>query len=208
MYKLPFKTAPSPTTVSVGDNEIGILEFPKLYDLTPNERLFIKEAMTDEPDIRLEAVKLAKEIAAKSDRTVGTIYVALTTGDTEKLGEYLEELINFQEKMEKSGEKRILATVTAVIKFRIAPDWGIVDTDNPEQLSPKLRSRIYEFSQKESSGWSDDEPAELTEDDLGKSQKAPLIVSQTGQDSIGDSENSAPTKSASTKKTLVASPVG
>jgi|GEM_PF-2991121 len=208
MSKLPFKSVPKPVTVLVGDEEIGILEFPKLYDLTPNERLFIKDFLKDEPDIRLEGVKLAKAIAASTKKTVGSVYVALTTGDTETLGEHLEELINFQEKMEKSGEKRILATVTALIKFRILPEWEIYDTDNPEQLPPKLRSKIYEFSQKESSGWSDDETIELTDEDLGKSQTVLLTENQTGENSTGDLESSAPTRKDSTKKTLVSSPAG
>lgn len=206
--KLPFKTAPKPTIVPVGDEEIGILEFPKLYDLTPNERLFIKEFLSGEPDIRLEGVKLARAIAQSSGKSVGETYAALTNRDTEALGEHLEELIGFGEKMEKSGEKRELATVTALIKFRLLPDWEATDTDNPEQLSPKLRSRIYEFSQKEASGWSDESPIALTEEDLGKSQKALSTESQIGETSTGDLENSAPTKSASTKKTLVASPAG
>ena len=208
MLKLPFKSEPKPTTILVGDEEIGILEFPKLYDLTPNERLFIKEAMKDIPDARFEAVKLAKEFAAKSGTTVNKMYVALTTGDTETLSEHLEAMLHFQERMETSGEKRVTATVTAVIKYRKYADWTLEDTDNPEQLPPRLRTQTYEFSQKEVSGWSEEPPQELTDDELGKLQTAPLIESRTGETSTGDYESSAPTKSASTKKTLVASPVG
>lgn len=206
--KLPFKQSPKPTTVPIGDREVGILEFPKLYDLTPNERLFIKEAMKDIPDVRFEGVKLAKEFAAASGTTVAKMYAALTTGDAETLSEHLEAMLHFQERMEKSGEKRITATVTALIKYRIFPEWSETDTDDVEQLPPKLKSRIYEFSQKESSGWSDEPPSELTDEDLGKSPTAPTIASQTGETSTGDSENSVPTKPASTKKTLAASPVG
>lgn len=206
--KLPFKTQPSPTTVLVGDEEIGILEFPKLYDLTPNERLFIKEGMKDIPDVRTAAAKLAKDLAAKSNVSAGTMYVALTSGDAETLGDHLETMLDFSNQMEDSGAKRIAVTVTALIKYRILPDWTETDTDNPEQLSPKLKGLIYEFSQKEASGWSDEPATELTEEDLGKSQTAPLTVSQTGQDSIGDLESSVPTKSASTRKTLATSPVG
>ncbi|MGL4618748.1 MAG: hypothetical protein ACRCZS_06770 [Chroococcidiopsis sp.] len=206
--KLPFKSEPKPTTVSVGDEEIGILEFPKLYDLTPNERLFIKEAMKDIPDVRFEGVKLAKEFAAASNTTVAKMYNALTTGDAETLSEHLEAMLHFQERMEKSGEKRITATVTALIKYRLYPDWTEADTEDIEQLPPKLRSRIYEFSQKEASGWSEEPPQELTEEDLGKLPTALSIESQTGQTSTGDLENSAPTKSASTRKTLATSPAG
>ncbi|MGL5927190.1 hypothetical protein [Chroococcidiopsis sp.] len=208
MLRLPFKSEPKPTTVSVGDEEIGILEFPKLYDLTPNERLFIKEAMKDIPDVRFEGIKLAKEFALASGTPVSKMYVALTTGDAETLGEHLEAMLHFQERMEKSGEKRITATVTALIKYRIFPDWTEADTDDIEQLPPKLRSRIYEFSQKEASGWRDEPPIELTEEDLGKSRTALSTESQIGENSTGDLESSAPTKNASTKKTLAASPAG
>lgn len=209
MYKLPFKQSPQPTIVPVGDPETGILEFPKLYDLTPNERLFIKEAMTDEIDIRFEAVNLAKELAAKNNQPVSVMFDALTSRDTEVLSDHLEVMLSFADKMEKSGEKRITATVTALIKFRILPDWTLTDTNDVEQLLPKLRQEIYNFSEKEASGWAEEEAkAKLTDVDLGKSQTAPLTVSQTGQDSIGDSESSAPTKSASMKKTLATSPAG
>ena len=208
MLKLPFKSQPKPVTVAVGDEEIGILEFPKLYDLTPNERLFIKEAMKDVFDARLEAALLAKELANSSGKTVAEMYTALTTGDTETLSEHLESMLHFQEQMEASGEKRLSATVTAFIKYRKYAEWTLEDTDNPEQLPPKLKQLIYELTQKEASGWSDEPPLELTSEDLGKSQTALLIESQTGQTSTGDLENSVPTKKDSMKKTLVASPVG
>lgn len=208
MSKLPFKSQPQPTTVLVGDEEIGILEFPKLYDLTPNERLFIKDALKDIPDTRFEAINLAKELAASTNQPVTVMFEALTSRDSKVLSDHLETMLKFSDQMEKSGEKRVTATVTAVIKYRKYPEWTIEDTDNPEQLPMKLKLQVYEFSQKEASAWSDVEPTELTEEDLGKSQMAPSIVSQTGENFIGDYESSAPTKKDSTKKTLVASPAG
>lgn len=208
MYRLPFKAQPKPTTVPVGDEEIGILEFPKLYDLTPNERLFIKEALKDEPDAQLEAVKLARKIAATNGMPIKDMFVAVMDGDEEAIAEHIEELVIVQQKMQEVGPKRQVATVTAVIKYRTLPDWTIEETIKLQEVSPKLVTQIYEFSQKEASGWSDEPPQQLTEEDLGKSQKALSTESQIGETSTGDLENSAPTKSASTKKTLVASPAG
>ena len=60
---LPFITRPkSPEKVTVGKEEIGSLEIPKLKDLSVNERRWIKETLAEMgcPDIRQEAVKLAK----------------------------------------------------------------------------------------------------------------------------------------------------
>lgn len=208
MLKLPFKSQPKPTTVLVGDEEVGILEFPKLYDLTPNERLFIKEALKDEPDAQLEAVKLARKIAATNGMPIKDMFAAVMNGDEEAIAEHIEELVIVQQKMQEVGPKRQVATVTAVIKYRTLPDWTIEETIKLQEVSPKLVTQVYEFSQKEASGWSDEPPQQLTEEDLGKSQKALLIESQIGETSTGDLESSAPTKSASTKKTLVASPAG
>lgn len=208
MLKLPFKSQPKPTTVPVGDEEIGILEFPKLYDLTPNERLFIKEALKDEPDIQLEGVKLAKKIAATNGMPIKEMFAAVMNGDGEAIAEHVEELIVVQQKIQEVGPKKEVATVTALIKYRVLPDWTIEETIELQQLSPKLVTQIYEFSQKEASGWSDEPQQQLTEEDLGKLPKAPSIESQIGENSTGDLESFVPTKNDSTKKTLVASPAG
>ncbi|HYX18628.1 MAG TPA: hypothetical protein VE944_30535, partial [Nostoc sp.] len=87
MLRLPFKTSPKEfEKVTVGNVEIGELELPKYGDISPNERLFIKAANL--ADIRIAAVKLAKDIAIKSDKKVIEIYNALTQGDSDSLQDF------------------------------------------------------------------------------------------------------------------------
>lgn len=207
MSKLPFKTAPkAPETVLVGDEAIGTLEIPKLYDLSPNERIYIREKMQGVPDLRVEAVKLAKAIARTTGQKLLDVYNALTRSDTEALGENLEEFINFQELMERASQQRELVTATAILRYRVCPDWTLEDSRDATQISPKLLVAVYEFAQKEEAGWVEAEEGEpITEELLGKSSQAPQI--QTGQPFTGDVSTIGVTTPDSAPATLVASPV-
>lgn len=183
MLKLPFKILPKPTTThTLGDEEIGQLEIPKLNDLSPNERIFIREQTREQPDLRSSAVKMARTIATKSGQKLLDVYNALTSGNTEELGEYLEEFIEFQDLMDKTSTHRRLVMATAVLKYRLVPDWELADTGDANQIHPKLVDAIADFAQKEESGWNT-EVIPLTEEDLGKqqSQKNPTGVKSTGE---------------------------
>jgi hypothetical protein len=199
MLKLPFKTQPKTfETVAIGNEEIGILELPKMADLSPNERLFLRDQMKGS-DLRTEAVRVARAIADKSGMKVVQVYDALVSSDVEALDGYLEEFIKVQQFMELNGEKRQLALATAMLR-RIAPDWTIEDTGNAEQIHPKLVALVAEFGNKEESGWTTQEPTPTTEEDLGKAQ-----TTQTGEKSSGDAEDTGETIVDSTKKTSATS---
>lgn len=124
--------------------------------------------MKNHPDIRSEAVRMAKLISAKSGMKLLETYNALTQGSTEILGDYLEEFIHFQDVMEKSSQHRRLVLATAMLKFRLVPEWEMENTGDANLIHPKLVEAIADFAQKEESGWAIPEP--VTEEELGKSK--------------------------------------
>ncbi|BDA74363.1 No_hits_found [Calothrix sp. PCC 7716] len=120
MLKLPFKTTPREfEKVTVGNPEIGELEFPKYGDLSPNERAHLKFLLKDVPDLRASAVKLARKVSNKSGIALTEVYNALVSADTEVLGEHLEEFVEFQALMEDNAKQRELALVTTLIRYRL-----------------------------------------------------------------------------------------
>jgi hypothetical protein len=120
MLKLPFKTTPREfEKVTVGNPEIGELEFPKYGDLSPNERAHLKLLLKDVPDLRASAVKLARKVSNKSGIALTEVYNALVSADTEVLGEHLEEFVEFQALMEDNAKQRELALVTTLIRYRL-----------------------------------------------------------------------------------------
>ncbi|MEH2393899.1 MAG: hypothetical protein V7K21_20270 [Nostoc sp.] len=203
MLKLPFKTTPEEfEKVTVGNSHIGELELPKYGDLSPNERLFIKSANL--VDIRMAAVKLAKDIATKSGNKVIDIYNALTQGDSESLAEYLEEFVSFQDLMDENQVQRNLVLATAVIQ-RLVPDWQVENTSSPNQIHPQLLDLIVEFAKNEEAGW----PAvatQITEEDLGNSTET--SETPTGEKFSGESAATGRKKKDSVKEDLVTSQPG
>lgn len=120
--KLPFKTTPRQfEKVTVGNLEIGELEFPKYGDLSPNERAYLKASLKDVPNLRESAVKFARKISSKSGLPIVDVYEALVGADLEKLVDHLEEFVEFQALMDESKEKRRLAMVTTLIRYRLNP---------------------------------------------------------------------------------------
>lgn len=184
MIKLPFKTAPSGfEKVTVGNPLIGELEIPKMMDLSPNERIFVKESLKDYPDLRFSAVKTARAIATKSGQKLLDVYNALTGGNTEELGEYLEEFIEFQDLMDRVTSQRRLVMATAILKYRLEGAWTIDNTGDANLVHPKLVEAIADFAQKEESGWVESDSAPISEEDLGKAPSQKIL---TGQASTGE----------------------
>lgn len=170
MSGLPFITAPKAfESVEVGSANCGVLAIKKLKGLSVNERKYLKELTKDLPDLRKEAVRMAKTIAAEMGTKLVEVYSALTAGDTEYLSDHLEAVLEFQDKMEQVTEQRIPALATTIIKFRIDPAWAIEDTGNADTIHPELVAAIAEFASNEESGWAQPEAAEVTEEDLGNS---------------------------------------
>lgn len=203
MLKLPFKTSPKEFELAIiGNDIVGILELPKYGDISPNERLFIKAANLT--DIRIAAVKLAKDIAVKSGNKVIDIYNALTQGDSESLAEYLEEFVTFQDLMDETASVRNLVLATAVIQ-RLVPDWKLENTGDPNQIHPQLLTLIIEFAKNEEAGWPT-VATPITEEDLGNSTPNQEIL--TGEKSIGESAATGRKKKDLVKEDLATSQPG
>lgn len=197
MLKLPFKTSPKEfEKVVVGNAEIGELELPKYGDLSPNERIFIKQQTANTPDIRNSAVKMARTIATKSSKRLIDVYNALTRGDSEFLGDYLEEFVAFQELLDENSRTRNLVLATAILKFRVINDWDLENTQDANQIHPQLVAAFADFARNEESGWS--EATEATVEDLGNLTNP--TENQTGEKSSGDVEDTGHKILASTKK--------
>lgn len=170
---LPFKTSPKPVeTVLVGDDTTGVLEIKKYNDLTPNEKIFIREHTKQLPDITFEAAVLSTKIVDQTGMTLTEAYQAITTGDTEKLTGFLPELAELNSKIDYNNEYRPLVYVTAILKYRVNPEFTI---DDLKQIHPKLITSIYEFAMNEQMGWEknveEEEKKEqpVTEESLKKS---------------------------------------
>jgi hypothetical protein len=204
MLRLPFKTTPKEfEKVTVGNPEIGELELPKYGDISPNERLFIKSANL--ADIRIAAVKLAKDIAIKSDKKVIEIYNALTQGDSDSLQDFLEEFVNFQDLLENNTVSRNLVLATAVIQ-RLVPEWQVENSGDPNQIHPQLLDLVIEFAKNEESGWAEATVTQITEEDLGNSIASPEIP--TGEKSTGEFAATGRKKKDSAKEDLAVSQPG
>lgn len=202
MSNIPFKTSPQEfDRITIGNSQIGEIELPKYGDLSPNERLFIKAAKLT--DVRIAAVKLAKDIAAKSNQQIIDIYNSLVQGDSESLADYLEEFVNFQDLLEENSFARNLLLATVIIQ-RLVPDWKTEDSGDPNKIHPKLLELVIEFAKKEENNWNT-EITQTTEADLGNSSNQEI---PTGQKSTGDVEDTGPKKSASAKKDSATSQPG
>lgn len=193
--KLPFKTAPQPfEKVTVGNSQIGELEIPKYYDLSPNERIFIKANTQDILDVRSLAMRFTSNIVKTSGKSSLETYNAMVQGDTAYLMDHLQEVIDFQNESAENSQIRDVVLATAIIRFRLAPEWAIEDTRDANKISPQLVSAIALFARNEESGWQQPDPDadddDTEEEDLGNSNPQ---ENPTGEKSSGESEDTGAT---------------
>jgi hypothetical protein len=210
MAVLPFIILPkSPEVVMLGNEEIGTLNIPKLGHLSINEQRWIKEELKDVPNINQEAVRLAKKVAESTGYALVDVYTAFTGGDRTLLQNNLEEVLAFQDALNTSSEQRSLVYATAILKFRVLPEWTIADTSDSKKIPLALVEEIAAFAFNEEARWVEPDPeAEvepLTEEDLGKSSTE-TTPNPTGQNSTGDSSAISPMTIASAPSDLAFSP--
>lgn len=154
--RLPFKVEPKPKLISVGTEETGILEIPRLGDLTVLERIFIQE--NTQQDANTAILKLAKAIASATSQPTFRIYRAITDGDLEVIGEYLEEFREVRKQTNLITSEQQIVRATTIIKYRLAPEWTLEDSRNPDLISPGLLKAVAEFGLNEENGWVEPEP--------------------------------------------------
>lgn len=141
-----------PKTESVGNKEVGVIKIPCFGMLLESERNFIEENSEGLPDLRQECVRLANAIAKETGKSMQEVYDALTNSDAQALSSHLETLVEFTNLMQKVGSKRQLIKATAIIRFRLEPEWTIEDTANPKLIHPGLVRLISNFAQRETEG--------------------------------------------------------
>jgi hypothetical protein len=177
--RLPFAIHPKPVIEEpVGNQDCGVLNIKRLNDLSPNERRFIKEHTKDLPNIQQEAVRLAQRIAEEIGESLVSVYNAIVTNDSQLLGDYLGDLLKFQDLLTEVTSVRAIAMATAILKFRVAKgEWTIEDSGNADLIAPELLGAIAAFASKEENGWeapkeTETESEPLTEEVLGESSTA------------------------------------
>lgn len=158
MAKLPFKTQPKTSTREVGNEDIGILEFPVVGDLTVREQAFINEHLVKNSsfiEIARIANKVAKAakiqpVAAHRFVTKCVTFQMLGKGDFDEKEENLR--IKFAREIEELGGfllqvqwERQLVTVSAIVRYRLEgmEDFGVEDA---RDMSQQLITEIYGFA--------------------------------------------------------------
>jgi hypothetical protein len=180
MAKLPFKTSPKQETREVGNEDIGILEFPVVGDLTVREQAFITEHLAGNSTF-LEVARIANKVAkaakiqpvaAHRFVTKCVTFAMLGNGEFDereenlriKFARELEELSAF---LLKTQWERQLVTVTALIRFRLE---GMEEftIEEARDMSQQLLTEIYAFSLIETGAASDDEGVLESEEEIAE----------------------------------------
>lgn len=184
MAKLPFKTEPKKEIREVGNEDIGILEFPVLNDLTVREQAFINDKLASNStflEVARIANKVAKEakiqpVAAHRFVTKCVTFAMLSQGEFDTKEENLR--IKFARELEglaafllKTQWERQLITVTALIRYRLE-GMEAFDVEDARDMSQQLLTEVYAFSLIETgAAMTDDDVLESEEDiaeNLGK----------------------------------------
>lgn len=173
--QLPFVVAPQPVElVDVGNEQVGTLQIKKLGSLSRNEQGYLKELSKTLPDLKRDAVKLAQRIAKEQGFSAVDVHSALIQGNTELLSDYLDEVLEFQDKINAVAEAREQFLATTILKFRVDAEWELEHTGDADLIHPDLVREIASFAVREENGWTEEAPPEteaqpMTEEDLGNS---------------------------------------
>lgn len=181
MAKLPFKTRPTEEIREVGNEEIGILEFPVVGDLTVREQAYINEQLANNSTF-LEIARIANKIAkaAKIQPVAAHRFVTkcvtfqmLGQGEFDTKEENLR--IKFARELEELGAfllsaqfHRQLVTAAALIRYRLE---GMQDFtyEDAKELSQQLLFEIYSFALIEMGAATEGEDNLESEEDIAES---------------------------------------
>lgn len=207
MKPLPFKVEPKRELRAIGNEEIGILEFPVHRYLIAGERMMINErefnsSLYEHLGILSEAIKRDRAVdPATADLKAARILsgrmgipVTLTAEENDLRTRHIGIVAQADRELGELWDQQVLRTVTAIIIFRLpgCKDWTVEDT---AQLAEPLRDAIFAFAQEEQNGGpSEKSPEEVVQeiaDTLGKPvEKASDPPALTGASSTGDVEPS------------------
>jgi hypothetical protein len=169
--KIPFKVQPKKTLIEVGNETTGVLEIESLESLSIAEKMTIeKEGLLDIPKA---VAKLARKIwenlnqsTVKDDKgfgkkislvSVNDAIARRVNGDSKKedsdlelIGDYLDELLEIQDRILKERERKIQVYAHAVATHRLKLDCTIEELD--QALGSALMARVGLFALYEESG--------------------------------------------------------
>jgi len=156
MTSLPFVVHPRIVTekVTIGNDQIGILEVTRKGYLTVAEKAFVDSVMQGSDGIS-QIVFLANKISKELRTTPEKAYMAITDvmqgKDEGKLNEavaneYAEEIANITSKMSESLQRRAIAATTILIQTRVKSDWTIEDT---LKLDPEFLNQFVALYERE-----------------------------------------------------------
>ena len=222
--RLPFKTAPTVSTVVIGDELTGTLEFPVYRDLTVSESAWMAtqaaetNTFSHTSRIALKIAKLEKVKPIDAHHFVAkTLAKALGT-DADFTEQEENWLIKYVKELEATAMKVVEVSlaqqnllVTAVIRHRLQgmDEWQVSDT---AALPKELTNRIYEFAMSEKNRGeyqTAEEVNEQLQEALKKSKPAPTKSrrSRTGRKSSTASSSSSQAASSSPTTASEDSPV-
>ncbi len=208
--QLPFKVQPKQSTTTVGNPDIGELEFPRYGSLKWFERDALRQAdqgFSLFKESALVAAPIAKEegfthVEAHTmvTRILGAslgVSTVLESKELEVRAKYSASLSTLSDATLAWNDRRQIAGVTALIANRLAgcEDWSEADT---RALGEQLIAAIYGFVQAEEAGQqeqvSPEEEQRKLAEDLGKLRPEPGTPppNPIGSGSTGDSEPSTP----------------
>lgn len=187
--KLPFVELPAaPATKRVGDVSTGILEIPVYGDFLVGETSYIEERMSQFESLTVRAAQVAEVIANRESITIGEAYAVVERSllgqlesDQDRLlgARYAADIAGLETLFAVTGRHRVDATVTAILRYRLNPEWTEEDTG---RLTRRQREVIYQFAEEERIGI---EAAPMTDEELTEAAK-------------GESKAKKPTGGAST----------
>ena len=173
---LPFVVAPAKRkTQRLGTKATGILELEVHGSILVGEAIDIAELMADKEQAIVSAAKLAERISAEQSISLLEAYSvvegaavgrALSDPQLEIKARYLEEISAMARAYIAQGQRRMQASVTALIRHRLdRPAWSMDDT---ARLDQPLLEELYAFFERERSGGEEETAAPPSEQEIKK----------------------------------------
>lgn len=173
---LPFVTPPAPTkTRRIGNEQCGIVEIEERGGLTVGESATISELLAGEQSAFVRGAQIADAIATEESISLSEAFSIIEKAISGQGLEDAADAIRLRhaariDEVAKvyalAGQRNLEASVTAVIKSRLSPEWTLDDT----RAMPKpLFDGFWKLVQDESAA--ENNPAEPpSAEDLGKPQ--------------------------------------
>jgi hypothetical protein len=201
---LPFTVQPVRRLHMIGNEDSGIIEMPICGGLLRKEREIIESLTRADETLFVTSAKAAAKISQAEGITLSEALAALQGGE-DASGALADVRLRHAEDLQKvidasmrENERFKMATVTALMRVRGgAADWELQDWEGQPDV---IIDGIYDLAQKEMTAEPSKPPAVITEEDLGKPQRAGTIRPRsTGKPATGISPT--PTPDSSTAET-------